>query len=97
MPRPVALLGHNHICPAYDGKPHVGGPVIAPGQVHVRFNGIPVATEGGTCLCTGLPGPDQMTKGSSHVRINGRGVMRVGDQTAHGGRIAMGVPGLRAD
>lgn len=90
MSRPIALLGHAHTCPV-----HGGGPVLDPGQVLVRFNGIPVAVEGGLCACPGAPDP--MVKGSSTVRINGRGVMRVGDQTAHGGRIVVGAPTLTSD
>ncbi|MDF3606770.1 PAAR domain-containing protein [Paracoccus sp. DMF-8] len=38
-----------------------------------------------------------MVKGSGSVRINGRGVMRIGDQTAHGGRIVAGIPTLISD
>lgn len=99
MPRPIALVGHMHICPKVDPgpKPHVGGPVQGAGQSLVKFNGIPVAVEGGQCLCTGMPGPDKMTTGSSLVKINGKGVMRTGDSTAHGGKITMGAPTLKAD
>lgn len=99
MSKPVALIGHMHVCPQVDPgpKPHVGGPVIGAGQTLVRFNGVPLAVEGGECMCTGIPGPDRMTQGSGVVRINGRGVMRVGDQTAHGGKIVTGVPGLTSD
>lgn len=94
MSRPIAHLGHMHVCPMVDPgpKPHVGGPVIDAGQTLVKFNGIPIAVEGGKCLCTGLPGPDQMVKGSSLVKINGKGVMRVGDACAHGGKITTGIP-----
>lgn len=99
MPLPIALLGHQHVCPVVDPgpKPHVGGPVVSAGQAFVRFNGIPLAVVGGSCTCTGLPGPDGMTSGSGIVRINRMAVMRMGDGTAHGGRIVQGVPTLRAD
>ncbi|RJE82560.1 hypothetical protein D3P04_19545 [Paracoccus onubensis] len=99
MGKPIALVGHMHICPKVDPgpKPHVGGPVISGGQSFVKFNGIPLAVEGGQCMCTGMPGPDKMTKGSSLVKIDGKGVMRVGDSTAHGGKITMGIPALRSD
>lgn len=99
MPRPIALLGHSHACPLVDPgpKPHVGGPITNAGQSLVRFNGIPVAVEGGESLCTGVPTTDGLSKGSSLVRINGRGVMRVGDSTAHGGVITSGVPSFRAE
>ncbi len=93
MGKSVALVGHLHTCPI-----HGGGPVMNPGQAFVRFNGIPLAVEGGQCGCPGSPPlPDPMVKGSGTVKINGRGVMRIGDKTAHGGRIAMGVPTLKSD
>lgn len=91
---PLAILGMPHVCPKVDPgpKPHVGGPIIDAGQSHVKFNGILWAVEGGAALCTGMPGPDKHKKGSSIVKINGKGVMRQGDSTAHGGAIVMGVP-----
>lgn len=99
MGKPMALVGHMHVCPKIEPgpRPHVGGPVMDAGQSHVKFNGIPVAVEGGQCMCTGLPGPDKMTKGSNHVKINGKGIMRMGDSTAHGGKIKMGVPTIKVD
>ena len=99
MPKPIATIGHMHVCPKVDPgpKPHVGGPVIDAGQSFVRFNGVPIAVEGGKCMCTGMPGSDKMTKGSSVVKINGKGVMRVGDSTAHGGKITVGIPTMKAD
>lgn len=99
MGKPIAVLGSMHVCPKVDPgpKPHVGGPVTGAGQSHVKFNGIPLAVEGGQCLCTGMPGPDKMNKGSSQVKINGKGVMRIGDSTAHGGKLVMGIPTLTSD
>ena len=85
MPRPVATLGSPHICPL-----HGGGPVLDPGQACVTVNGLPVAVEGGTCLC-GTSGTDGMVIGSAIVRIDGQGIMRVGDATAHGGQIVAGM------
>ncbi|MFQ6554316.1 PAAR domain-containing protein [Aestuariibius insulae] len=99
MSKPISLLGHMHVCPKVDPgpKPHVGGPVIDPGQTLVRFNGIPLAVEGGKCMCTGMPGPDGMSKGSSLLKIDGKGVMRIGDSTGHGGKMTVGIPTLRSD
>lgn len=95
--KPVALLGDMHTCPAIapGPVPHVGGPVVSPGQSMVRVNGRPMAVTGGSCLCTGVPCTDTMTTGSAHVRINGRAVMRIGDKTAHGGVIVTGAPTVR--
>ena len=93
MGRPIALLGHQHTCPI-----HGGGPVMNPGQTLVRFNGIPLAVEGGQCGCPGSPPlPDPMVKGSGVVKINGRGVMRIGNLTAHDDKIDMGAAFLRSD
>lgn len=99
MPIPISLIGHMHVCPQVDPgpKPHVGGPVIDAGQTLVTYCGIPVAVEGGKAMCTGMPGPDNHVKGSSLVKIQGKGVMRIGDATAHGGKLVMGVPVFRAD
>jgi uncharacterized Zn-binding protein involved in type VI secretion len=97
MGRPVSLIGHNHVCPMVDPgpKPHVGGPVVNPGQTFVRVNGQPMATVGGTCTCIGPP--DSMVQGSTIVKIMGKGVVRVGDSTAHGGKLVMGIPTVRMD
>ena len=99
MGKPVCLMGHMHVCPVIDPgpKPHIGGPVISAGQSFVRYNGIPVAVVGGKCTCTGMPGPDSHAMGSTHVRISGKGVMRIGDTTGHGGKMVTGMPTLRAD
>ena len=92
--KPLAIVGMMHVCPKVDPgpKPHVGGPITSAGQSHVKFNGIPWAVEGGSALCTGMPGPDKHSKGSGVVKINGKGVMRQGDSTAHGGKIVTGIP-----
>lgn len=99
MTMPVCLQGHMHICPIVEPgpKPHCGGPITEPGQDFVRFNGVPLAVEGGKCTCTGMPGDDPLAKGSSTVRINGRGVIRMSDPTAHGGCMVAGQPNLRSD
>lgn len=99
MPKPIAHLGHMHSCPMVDPgpKPHVGGPITNPGQSFVRLNGVPLAVSGGSCLCTGQPGPDRMSSGSAVVKIDGKALMRLGDSTAHGGKITSGAPNLRAD
>lgn len=91
MGMPIAHIGHNHVCPMIDPgpKPHVGGPVIT-GQAFVRINGIPVAVVTDKCLCTGMPGPDQIVTGSGIARINGKPIARIGDTTSHGGKIVQG-------
>lgn len=98
MPKPIATIGHMHVCPKIEPgpRPHVGGPVLT-GQSGVRINGVPVSTVGDKTLCMGMPGPDKITGGSSGVSIDGRKVARQGDATSHGGRIVTGVPNVRAD
>ena len=92
--KPLAIVGMPHVCPKFEARPrpHVGGPIIQAGQSHVKFNGIPWAVEGGAALCSGMPGPDKHARGSSTVKINGKGVMRLGDSTQHGGKVIAGVP-----
>lgn len=92
MSKPIALLGHMHACP----RPyHFGGPIVKPGQSFVRVDGIPVAVEGGYSLCTGRGCLDGLSQGSSVVRIEGKGVMRQGDETSHNGRIVQGQPRVK--
>lgn len=98
MPKPVATIGHTHVCPRIEPgpRPHVGGPIVS-GRSSVRINGVPVATVGDDTLCTGMPGIDPIAKGSAIVSIDGRKVARQGDRTSHGGRIVTGVPNVRMD
>ncbi len=88
MGQPVSLQGLMHICPMCDPgpKPHIGGPV--------KVNGVPIATVGDKCLCTGVPTTAAITGGSSVARINGKEIARLGDACEHGGRLAQGVPWL---
>ncbi|WP_437360923.1 PAAR domain-containing protein [Inquilinus limosus] len=67
---------------------------MQPQQSFVRFNGVPVAVRGDKCTCVGPL--DIITGGSGLVRINGKAVARVGDATAHGGRIVQGVSSIKA-
>ncbi len=92
MSKPIATVGHNHVCPAKTGKkPHKGGPILD-GQNFVRVNGIPVAVVGSKVACKGPV--DVIVAGSSSVSINGMAVARMGDKTAHGGVIVQGIPGV---
>ena len=93
--KPICHVGHMHACPAVDPgpKPHVGGPAVSAGQSTVTVNGIPVLVEGSSkCMCTGVPATVATSKGSSCVKINGKGIMRMGDPTGHGGKMVMGFP-----
>ncbi|WP_346237426.1 PAAR domain-containing protein [Niabella insulamsoli] len=88
---PAARVGDMHVCPMWDGpKPHVGGPVMPAGVPNVLIGGMPAATAGGLCACAGVP--DTIIKGSAGVLIGGMPAARMGDPTAHGGTIVMGLP-----
>ena len=80
-----------HTCPMFDGpKPHVGGPILPPGQPTVLIGGMPAARVGDMCTCAGPP--DTIVMGSSKVMIGGMPAARMGDTTVHGGVIALGYP-----
>ena len=108
MGQPICCLGDFHICnitipptPVSPAVKHLGGPVVQPGQFHVRVMGRPVAVVSGMTICMNLitppgappvPTPDPMVKGSMMVRINNLPVMRVTDLCSHGGQMQTGNP-----
>lgn len=90
---PAARLTDFHECPMQTPAvpapiPHVGGPVVGPGQPNVLIGGLPAARVGDMLVCVGPP--DSIVKGSSSVMIGGVPAARMGDQTAHGGQIMLG-------
>lgn len=92
MSQPAARVGDMHTCPMSDGpKPHVGGPILPPGVVTVLIGNMPAATVTSQCVCVS-PAPDVILKGSTGVLIGGNPAARVGDVTAHGGVITVGLP-----
>ncbi|MFS8615379.1 MAG: PAAR domain-containing protein [Solitalea sp.] len=86
----AARITDMHVCPLVNpgGVPHVGGPVLPPGTVTVLIGGLPAATLGDMCVCSGPP--DTIASGSSTVLIGGKPAARMGDTTAHGGSIVAG-------
>ena len=88
----AARITDMHTCPLVNpgGVPHVGGPVISPGDPTVLIGGMPAARVGDMAICTGPP--DSIATGSSTVLIGGMPAARMGDTTAHGGTIVMGAP-----
>ena len=76
--------------PAVVPIPHVGGPILPPGQPTVLIAGMPAAVVGDMCVCVGPP--DAIAMGSTGVMIGGRPAARMGDMTIHGGSIVMGCP-----
>jgi uncharacterized Zn-binding protein involved in type VI secretion len=90
---PAARLTDFHQCPMQTPAvpvpiPHVGGPIIGPGEPTVLICKLPAARVGDMLVCVGPP--DTIVKGSSTVMIGGMPAARMGDSTAHGGSIVLG-------
>ena len=91
---PAARVSDMHTCPMQTPGtppiPHVGGPILPPGQPTVLIGGLPAARVGDMCVCVGPP--DTIAMGSTKVMIGGKPAARMGDQTSHGGVIVAGNP-----
>ncbi len=89
MGQPAARATDMHVCPMVTGTvPHVGGPILPPGEPTVLIGGMPAARVGDMATCTGPP--DTIAAGSGTVLIGGMPAARMGDSTAHGGTIVLG-------
>ena len=90
----AARLNDMHSCPMQTPGtppvPHVGGPIIGPGEPTVLIEGMPAARVGDNAVCVGPP--DVIASGSTSVLIGGMPAARMGDSTAHGGTISIGAP-----
>ncbi len=89
----AARVGDMHTCPMQipgtPPIPHVGGPVMPPGEPTVLIGGMPAARVGDNLVC-GPGTPDTIAAGSGTVLIGGMPAARMGDSTAHGGSIVVG-------
>ena len=86
---PAARVSDFHACPMVTGTvPHVGGPVIGPGEATVLIGNLPAAVVGDSVTCSGPP--DTIVACSATVMIGGKPAARLGDSTAHGGTIMVG-------
>jgi uncharacterized Zn-binding protein involved in type VI secretion len=86
---PAARITDMHVCPMVTATvPHVGGPILPPGEPTVLIAGMPAARVGDMATCTGPP--DSIIMGSTTVLIGGMPAARMGDPTAHGGSIVLG-------
>ncbi|MBD3628899.1 PAAR domain-containing protein [Cyclobacterium sp.] len=94
MGMPAARITDMHICPMVNpgGVPHVGGPIMPPGEPTVLIGGMPAARVGDMATCSGPP--DSIVAGSATVMIGGMPAARMGDSTSHGGSIAAGLPSV---
>lgn len=92
MGQPAARISDMHTCPMVNPGPvpHVGGPILPPGEPTVIIGGMPAARVGDMAICVGPP--DTIAAGSSTVFIGGMPAARMGDTTAHGGTIVLGCP-----
>lgn len=88
----AARITDMHTCPQVNpnGSPHVGGPILPPGEPTVLIGGMPAARVGDMATCAGPP--DSILAGSGTVLIGGMPAARQGDSTAHGGVILIGCP-----
>lgn len=85
----AARVTDPHSCPMVTGLiPHVGGPILRTDKPTVKIGGLPAARLTDKCSCTGPT--DTIVEGSKTVNIEGKPAARVGDATAHGGKITMG-------
>ena len=65
---PAARIADLHNCPATTGAvPHVGGPILGPGEPTVLIGNMPAAVVGDTCICVGPP--SSISQGSGTVNI----------------------------
>ncbi|PRQ09069.1 PAAR domain-containing protein [Enhygromyxa salina] len=88
MPAAARILDP-HVCPITGPVPHVGGVIQAPGVPTVLIGHLAAATEGGACVCA-LGLPNSIVTGSTTVVIGSKAAARVGDLTAHGGKVVAG-------
>ena len=89
MKKSITTVGCAHTCPQSDGsKPHVGGVVIS-GSPSVFVRKKPVCRIGDKLQCAS-PSLNSAKMGSTTVFVNGKGVTRMGDITAHQGKITQG-------
>lgn len=75
----------------FDGiVPHVGGPILPPGEPTVLIGFLPAARMTDMATCVGPP--DSILLGSPTVLIGNLMAARIGDPTDHGGVIILGEP-----
>jgi uncharacterized Zn-binding protein involved in type VI secretion len=92
--KPCARISDMHVCPMVTPGtppiPHVGGPISGPCAPTVLVGGLPCANLTSMAVCVGPP--DILVMGSATVIVQGMPCVRMGDMTAHGGTIVMGLP-----
>jgi uncharacterized Zn-binding protein involved in type VI secretion len=91
---PASRITDMHACPMVTPGvppiPHVGGPILPPCSPTVLTGSLPQARVTDQCVCVGPM--DVIVKGSMTVLVNNLPAARMGDLTAHGGTIVLGLP-----
>jgi uncharacterized Zn-binding protein involved in type VI secretion len=86
---PAARITDMHVCPMVTGiVPHVGGPILPPGEPTVLIGMLPAARATDMATCVGPP--DMIAMGSPTVLIGNLMAARMLDPTVHGGVIMLG-------
>jgi uncharacterized Zn-binding protein involved in type VI secretion len=78
------------VTPGTPPIPHVGGPISGPCAPTVLIGGLPAARVTDMAVCVGPP--DVIVLASFTVLTAGQPQARIGDTTAHGGTIILGLP-----
>jgi uncharacterized Zn-binding protein involved in type VI secretion len=94
MGRPAARLTDMHVCPLVNPGPvpHVGGPILPACSANILIGNLPAARLTDKASCVGPV--DVIVQGSPTVLFNNLLAARMGDRTAHGGVIVMGMPNV---
>lgn len=91
--KPAARILDMHVCPMVTPGlppiPHVGGPISGPCAPTVLIGSMPAARISDMAVCVGPP--DVVALGSMTVLTMGLPQARMGDMTAHGGTIVIGM------
>ena len=91
MGMPAARVGDMHVCPMVTVLvPHVGGPILPPCCPTVLTGDMPQARVTDMATCVGPP--DVIALGSFTVLVGGLFAARLGNLTANGGTIVLGLP-----
>jgi uncharacterized Zn-binding protein involved in type VI secretion len=89
---PAARVSDMQTCPQVNAGPvpHVGGPILPPGEPTVLISSMPAARLSDSATCVGPP--NAIAKGEPGVLIGGKPAARMSDTMAHGGAIVSGCP-----
>jgi uncharacterized Zn-binding protein involved in type VI secretion len=94
MSLPAAGIGDMHVCPMVTPGvppiPHVGVQSCRLAGFTTLIGGVPAARVSDMCVCVGPP--DVIAKDSMTLMITGMPAAGMGDLTAHGGSMVIGMP-----